>query len=181
MLLVVAFTATFFFIGDSKFHEFTKLKNERNESVRNALEQTPILAQAVSVYNITDNEKIYGKNDDVALPIASLAKIMTVVEGLKEHQMDDIVYVSPNAVKQSGDFGIFAYEKWKIGDLAKFTLIVSANDGAYALYEQRENFLESINSKVQRLGTANTFFANPTGLDLYLENKKEPVGVGLPA
>ena len=171
MLLVVAFTATFFFIGDSKLNELAKLKNESNERVRVALESSSILAKAVSVYDLTDNAKIYGRNDDIALPIASLAKIISVVVGLEGHDLNEIVYVSGEAVKQAGDFGIFANEKWKIGDIAKFTLIVSANDGAYALSERKSNFLTLISNKSKKLGAPSTLFLNATGLDLDANTK----------
>jgi D-alanyl-D-alanine carboxypeptidase (penicillin-binding protein 5/6) len=181
MLASVAITATLFFNANTNLNNLEKIKEERDKKIQAILENTPIIAKAISIYDITENRKIYSKNDDVPLPIASLAKIMTVVEGLRGHQMDDIIYVSPNAVKQAGDFGIFAYEKWKIGDLAKLTLVVSANDGAFALSEQGDTFLSNINSKVHRLGATNTIFANPTGLDIYEKNKKEPSGFGVVA
>lgn len=166
ILIIFALEAIFFFVGDSKFKENEKLDGERLQIIENTLNNTPILAKAVSIFNITKNEKIYLKNDETPLPMASLAKIMTVVMGLNGHNMDDIISVSPEAVKQAGDFGILAYEKWKIGDLAKFTLIVSANDGAYALSEQDPNFLENLNNKAKKIGAKNTLFINPTGLDI---------------
>jgi D-alanyl-D-alanine carboxypeptidase (penicillin-binding protein 5/6) len=181
MLVTVAVTATLFLIGNTKLNELDKTQKEHIEKIQATLDRTTILAKAVSIYDITDNKKIYSKNDETALPIASLAKIMTVVQGLQGHNLDDIIYVSPEAVKQAGDFGIFAYEKWKIGDLAKFTLIVSANDGAFALSEQGPSFLENINDKVRRLGAVNTFFTNPTGLDLYESKRDKPTGVGVVA
>lgn len=179
MLLVVVAVATLFFAENNKMNEEAKAKEESREQMRLALENTPVLAKAVSVYDISESRKIYGKNDDAVLPIASLAKIMTVVEGLRSRDMNEMVYISPEAVKQAGDFGIFAYEKWKLGDLAKFTLVVSANDGAFALSERGKDFLVNINSKVRRLGAANTIFANPTGLDIYTEDKKEIIGAGV--
>lgn len=179
MLLVIAATAAMFFVEDNKWNEKARIKAENDEKIRLALENTPVLAKAVSVFNITENRKIYGKNDDAVLPIASLAKIMTVVEGLRGRDMNEIVYISPEAVKQVGDFGIFAFEKWRLEDLAKFTLVVSANDGAFALSEREENFLVNVNDKVRRLGAANTIFTNPTGLDIYTEDKKEIIGAGV--
>ena len=170
MLIVVATTATFFFIYNYDSNENLKLEEEFEKIIQNNLTQAPILAKAVSVYDITVNKKIFGKNDEVALPIASLAKIMTVIVGLNGHSRDEIVLISPNAVNQAGDFGIFANEKWKINDAAKFTLIVSANDGAYALAEKEENFLEKMNSKGRRIGMENALFLNTTGLDMNVTN-----------
>ncbi len=183
MLFSVALVATLFFVDNNKANEAARIEEENNQKIKIALENTSVLAKAVSVYDITDSRKIYSKNDEMVLPIASLAKIMTVAEGLRRHDMNDIIYISPAAISQVGDFGIFAYEKWKIGDLAKLTLVASANDGAYAFSEQENNFLENVNRKVRRLGAVNTIFTNPTGLDIYKENLKEnkgePIGFGV--
>lgn len=181
ILFVVATTAILFLNANNKLNETERIKEEHYKKLQSTLDSTPIIAKAVSIYDITENRKIYSKNDDEPLPIASLAKILTVVEGLRGHHLYDIVYISPEAIKQAGDFGMFAYEKWKIGDLAKLTLIVSANDGAYALFEQNNNFLGNINTKAKRIGAINAIFSNPTGLDIYRENIKEPVGVGVVA
>lgn len=180
-LLIVFAVAVLFLIGNNKSNELSKIQTEKEKQLQIVLENTELVARSVLVYDITDSKKIYGKNEHEVLPIASLAKIMTVVEGLRGRDVNDVIEVSPEAVNQAGDFGIFAYEKWKIGDLAKFTLVVSANDGAYALSEQEDNFLSNLNNKVRRLGAANTLFANPTGLDIYNESKEEIIGVGLPA
>ncbi|MBP9748161.1 MAG: D-alanyl-D-alanine carboxypeptidase [Candidatus Pacebacteria bacterium] len=180
-LLSVAIAGTFFFVGNNKLNEEYKQQEEKYEKIQATLNSTEFVAKAISVYDITDSRKIYSKNDEVVLPIASIAKIMTVVEGLKGRNPEDIIYVSSDAVKQAGDFGMLANEKWKIGELAKATLVVSANDGAYALSELGDNFLNNINSKVRRLGAANTIFANSTGLDIYNESKEEVIGVGVVA
>ena len=170
--------ATFFFIGNFKLNESIRLENEASARINNALQNILVEAKAVSVYNITTNKKIYGKNDEIILPIASLAKIMTVIVGLNGHSREEIVSVSPNAVFQDGDFGIFAYEKWKIDDIAKFTLIVSANDGAYSLAEGDEDFLEKMNTKAKKIGMENALFLNTTGLDLGPDQAGLPVQAG---
>jgi D-alanyl-D-alanine carboxypeptidase len=180
-LLSVAIAGTFFFVGNNKLNEEYEQQEEKYQKIQAALNSAEFIAKAISVYDITDSRKIYSKNDEVVLPIASIAKIMTVIEGLKGRTPEDIIYVSRDAVKQAGDFGMLANEKWKIGELAKATLVVSANDGAYALSELGDNFLENINSKVRRLGAANTIFANPTGLDIYNASKEEIIGVGVVA
>ncbi|MBI5139732.1 D-alanyl-D-alanine carboxypeptidase [Candidatus Nomurabacteria bacterium] len=166
ILFVMVTMATFFFIGDNKQKENERLAEERLSKIQTTLNEVPFIAKAVSVYNITKNQKLYGKNDEVALPIASLAKIISVAVGLNNHKEEEIISISNNAVKQTGDFGIFANEKWRVGDLAKFTLLVSANDGAYALLEGDENFIKKMNDKAKRIGTQNTLFVNATGLDI---------------
>ena len=138
---------------------------ESEERIKHTLDSTPVVARAVSVYNITENKKVYGKNDDVSIPIASLVKIINVVVALNNHSKNEIVYLSPDSIKQAGDYGLFADEKWKIEDLARLTLISSANDGAFMLGSS-ENFLEKINTKTQKLGAEASSFFNTTGLDI---------------
>lgn len=169
--------AIFFFVGNFNSNESFRLAKEASVIKSITLQNIPVEAKAVSVYDITENKKIYGKNDETILPIASLAKIMTVIIGLNGHKTDNIVYVSQNAVDQTGDFGIFANEKWKISDVAKFTLVVSANDGAFTLAQNSDDFLEKMNSKARKIGMENTSFYNFTGLDLDLEKAGLPAGV----
>lgn len=164
MLCVVAIQAVMFFRENSKINEIVRLEEERVEKIWQKMGELPLFAKAVSVYNITQNKKIYGKNDQTPLSIASLAKIMTVVVGLGEYPRESIISMTPEAIHQKGDFGLFANEKWKIEDLAKLTLVSSANDGAY-MFGVGDEFLEKINNKVKRLGANNTLFLNSTGLD----------------
>ncbi len=169
ILCAVAIEATMFSIGNFKANEKIKLQEKRIEMMGNKINELPLLAAAVSVYNITQDKKIYSKNDNVELPIASLAKIMTIATGMSNFQKGEVISLTPEAIYQAGDFGLFAFEKWKIEDLAKITLISSANDGAY-MFGLREQFLDEVNLKVKRLGATHTKFLNSTGLDIDSEH-----------
>ena len=166
ILIIFALEAILFSIGNEKLD--TAFLNKENEFVKiqKALADIPVQAKAFSVYDETLNRKIYGKNDNAIMPIASLAKIMTIVTILNNGNTDDTILVSAKAIKEEGDYGLFVNEKFKIRDLAKFTLIGSANDGAYALSESKNNLLEKINNKVRKIGMQNTLFLNFTGLDI---------------
>ena len=172
LVTALGLTAILFLHGNSKIIERQNFENERIQKINVALNSAPILAKAVSVYDITQKRKIYSKNDDAPLPIASLAKIMTVTVALATHFENDVIAVTLEAIKQAGDSGLLAGEKWKVGDLAKLTLINSSNDGAYLL-SNSPGFLERIKEKNLRLGARNTIFLNPTGLDI-LENEDSP-------
>jgi len=67
------------------------------------------------------------------MPTASLIKTLTILTSLEENGEEKIISLSPDSISQNGDFGLFVNEKWKIGDLAKITMLSSANDGAFAL------------------------------------------------
>lgn len=166
ILAVFALEAVLFSFGNSKLDlKFLKEENEIKK-IQNTLDVIPMEAEAVSVYDDTINTKIYGKNDEIKMPLASLTKIMTVVIALNNHKTSDIVSVSSSAVKQEGDYGFFVGEKFNIEDLSRFTLIGSANDGAYALSESADNFLEKMNDEARKIGMSSASFLNPTGLDM---------------
>lgn len=166
MLILFAIEAIFFSIGNNKLE--LQYKNEEDKIVKiyDTFSNIPIEAKAISIYDETLNRKIYGKNDNVKMPIASLTKIMSTIVVLNNHKMDDIISISKEAIKQEGDYGFFVNEKFKIRDLAKFTLVGSANDGAYAFSENNNSFLEKMNKKTEIIGLENTFFNNFTGLDI---------------
>ncbi|KKQ87749.1 MAG: D-alanyl-D-alanine carboxypeptidase DacB [Parcubacteria group bacterium GW2011_GWF2_38_8] len=166
ILIILALEAVLFSVGNEKLNlAFLKEENRLME-VQSALAGIPIQAKAFSIYDRTLNRKIYGRNDEIALPIASLTKIMTVAIALNNHEADDIVLVRSDAIKQEGDYGFFVDEKFKTKDLAEFTLVGSANDGAYALAEDDGDFLEKMNNKAQKIGTESALFLNFTGLDI---------------
>ncbi len=170
VLSIFALVAILFSAGNFKLNEEVRFEVEGAKKLQATLANIPVLAKAVSVYDVTENRKIYGKEDAISLPFASLVKTMTVIVALNQRGLNDIIITSPNSVSQAGDFGLFAYEKWRVGDLAKFTLLSSANDGAYAFSEGDETFVEKMNAKARRIGMAKTFFLSATGLDFDLEH-----------
>jgi len=174
-IILLSVMALNFHLETEKENEVIRLEAIKDQQIEIALGSTPVLAKAVSVYNITRGKKLYGKNDEVAMPLASIAKIMTVAVALNTHGPNEVVTLSPEAIKQAGNFGLFVGEKWKIKDLAKLTLISSANDGAFALSEksilESTDFLLKMNAKAKRIGANQTDFKNMTGLDI-IENDK---------
>ncbi len=166
IILTLALEAIFFSVGNLKLNQEIIKENEKITKIQNVLINLPIQAKAYSVYNISKNNKIYGKNDDIALPLASIVKVMTVIVALTNNISNQTLQISDKAIKQNGDFGLFVNERWSIDDLAKLTLISSANDGAYVLADN-ENFLEKMNLKAIRIGMLQASFLNSTGLDTW--------------
>lgn len=167
--LLVFFIAVgaFYSAGNFKLEENILLENTRVEKIVRELAYLELEAKAVSVYDFSRNEKIWGLNDNVDSPIASLAKIMTVTIALNNLGGDRIVTITREALRQSGDFGFFVGENWRAEDLAKTTLAVSANDGAYALAEATsfEDFGKEAWEKGKKIGMDDGFFFSTTGLD----------------
>src|ERR1035437_5500993 len=99
VLIIVALEAILFSVANSKIDIANKLQAESLAKIQSNIASVPILAKALSVYDITKNQKIYGKNDQMSMPIASLAKIMTVVVALNNHEKDDVISIPMDAIK----------------------------------------------------------------------------------
>src|SRR3989344_7376617 len=169
LLLLLAFfalLAILFSAGNFKFKEIIRLEGARMEKIARELTDLELETRAMQVYDLSENKKLFGVNDDVAMPIASLVKSMTVTLALNTLGEEKIVYISSAAVKQLGDYGLKVGETWRAGELAKFTLLASANDGAYALAESAGlDVLNKMNEKARKVGLEHTVFLNVTGLD----------------
>lgn len=166
VLLILAIVAFLFYLGDYKLNQIQKKEAEKFLQLQDAFANTPILAKAFTVYDITDQKEIYSKNGDERLPLASLTKTMTTLVALKENPREQLISISPLALNQEGNYGFSLGEKFNLVDLVKLTLIGSINDGAFALAESTGNYLSKMNERAKRYGLKNTLFLNPTGLDL---------------
>ncbi len=118
---------------------------------------------------------LYEKEADLALPPASVTKIMTlllVMEAIDEGRvsLDDTVSVSEEAAGMGGS-QVFLEpgETMRLEELLKCVVIASANDAAYALAEHvagsEEAFVRRMNARAAELGMKNTVFENTNGLD----------------
>ena len=158
-----------FFYNDFKIKEEIKIQEEKEllkiEKTKEDINKLDIEAKAISIYDLTNNKKLYGKNDTIPMSLASLVKIMTVLVALSDKNEMPII-ISQNALKETGDNSLFLNEKWNKEDLIKFTLIMSSNDGAYALAENDSTFIDRMNSKAERLGLYNMAYQNVSGLDV---------------
>jgi D-alanyl-D-alanine carboxypeptidase len=113
------------------------------------------------------------RNSHLALPIASLTKLMTAVIILEDPNYDlenTWVTISEKAAEQEDvpNFGnLKAGEGFPVKTLLDLMLIYSSNDAAFALSELIgvDNFVAKMNQKAEELSLEETRFVNPTGLD----------------
>lgn len=118
---------------------------------------------------------ILEKNSNERLSIASMTKMMTmliIADYIEQGKvsLDDLVPISETAASMGGSqVYLSAGTKMPLETLLKSVSIASANDAAVALAEyiagSKENFVEMMNSRVQKLGLSNTHFMNVHGLD----------------
>lgn len=118
-------------------------------------------ARAAVVYDPITQQVIYAKNENQTLPIASLTKLMTSYLAEKKLPAETIITDANN-------------RSWRLQDLLAVTLVSSSNDGAERLAAavasatggNREAFVTEMNLEASRRGFNQTYFLNPTGLDL---------------
>lgn len=122
----------------------------------------------------TTGEILLSVNSDVALPPASMSKMMTeyiVADQVKQGKLkwDDIVTVGANAAKQVGS-RIFLAEgdQHTVEELYIAMAVGSANDASVALAERvatsEAAFVQIMNDTAKRMGMKTAHFINATGL-----------------
>lgn len=177
----LALVAIVFFIFTPKTTIEFESPLPRGEGVLGVNQWQPVLAQAAfSTPSITakaalfldtrSGQIFFAKNAHQRLPVASLAKVMTVLISLERKNMDDQFTVSQKAAEMEPDkMLLIAGEKLTLKELLYGIFLISANDAAEVLAQgstsSREEFISLMNSKALQLGMKNSLFVNPTGLD----------------
>tara|TARA_A100001015_G_scaffold78028_1_gene86601 strand:+ start:10228 stop:11388 length:1161 start_codon:yes stop_codon:yes gene_type:complete len=136
-------------------------------------------ADAYFLMDATTGQVLVDHNGDLALPPASLTKIMTSyvlaeeVEGGRA-SLDDMITVSRKAWSQNPTFNgssLMWIEPGKhvsLADLERGIVISSGNDASVAVAEHlagtEARFVDVMNQLALELGLTNTIFRNPHGL-----------------
>ena len=128
----------------------------------------------------TTGEVLYEQNADLALPPASVTKVMTLLLLMEDIEAGKIKYndrvrASANACSMGGSqIYLKENEEMSVEDLLKSVVIASANDAAVALAEYvsgtEEAFVARMNEKAAALGMKNSHFENTNGLDDTVQN-----------
>jgi D-alanyl-D-alanine carboxypeptidase len=111
-----------------------------------------------------------GKNVHEPRLTASTVKLLTALTALERLPLETDVPVSARAQSQPAmKISILEGQVWKFNDLLHALLMESANDAAFAIAERAsgtvEKFAEDANAVAKRLGTKETTFGDPAGLD----------------
>lgn len=127
-----------------------------------------VIAKAYIVYDLIDKKVIASKNPDVVLPIASITKLMTAITALIHYDKTTLITINKTNLDEGYDLGLKEKQVWKLGELLKYTLVFSSNDGAQAIADGlmgREKFVSQMNTDAILLGLKLNF-TNPAGLDI---------------
>jgi len=133
----------------------------------------PIAAKAFIVVDMLSGQTLAAASEDDRFDPASLTKVMTaylVFKALRERKIDaaQLVPVSATAAKAEGArMYIVQGTSVAVADLLRGMIVQSGNDAASALAEaiagSEEAFVVLMNAEAERLGLANTHFANASG------------------
>ncbi|MAZ29998.1 hypothetical protein CL655_01810 [bacterium] len=142
----------------------------------NAFAPLNLQAESVFVWDITEQRVLHQVAADKQLPLASITKLMTALVANELLTGTTTITVSERAINQDGASGLLADEQFTLLNLSDLMLLTSSNDGAYAVAETlgrefdandpAEAFVALMNIRAEELGLGQTYFRNPTGLDI---------------
>jgi serine-type D-Ala-D-Ala endopeptidase (penicillin-binding protein 7) len=132
----------------------------------------PILrSSAALILDETHSTVLYSRNADVAMPIASISKLVTALTVADAGQpMDEVIEIT----EDDRAIGKGAYSRLAVGtrltrgDLFHLALMASENRAAHALARNYPGgiaaFMPAMNAKARELGMTSAHFVEPTGL-----------------
>ena len=128
-----------------------------------------VTSRAVVIFDEDTDQVLMDINGDVALPPASLTKLMTALLILEESNLQDQVTMIGADLIGGANMGAQAGESYTVEQLLWGLLIPSANEAAMALARHHSGqvhvFVQRMNLRAQELGLTNTTFVNPEGFD----------------
>ena len=128
-------------------------------------------SSAVLIFDQTDSSVLFAKNPDVAHPIASITKLMTVLVVLDAKQpLDEEIQISEDDrdLPKGSVSRLAVGTTLTRGDLMHLALMASENRAAHSLGAHYPGgmtaMVAAMNTKAARLGMTNAHFVEPTGL-----------------
>lgn len=141
-----------------------------------------ISAKSYVVWDVKANKVLFARDENDALPLASLTKMMSALVAREALNPDATVVISPEDLAMEGDSGFLPNESWTAHGLLDFSLVASSNDGMSAIATAagrklldspvaswataQAAFVNEMNARARALGLRHTVFRNPTGLDI---------------
>ncbi len=129
--------------------------------------------KAYVLYDSLAQVFLWGENPDVALPPASMAKVLTVLLALENLPLDQEIAITASVYSDIPEgyvrLGVVEGEKITVEQAIYATLLISANDAANALAlsvsGNYQDFADLMNQKAQTLGCTSSHFTNPYGFE----------------
>lgn len=149
---------------------------QAEDTVPVPFENMRITAKAAYVWDIQNQRALYKKEEGAQLPLASVTKLMTALVANEILSQSQQVEIGDLSIKQDGDSGLLEGEVFDRLTLSDLVLMSSSNDGAFALAAAAGSalsesngahaFVQAMNIRAEELGLSQTYYRNPTGLDI---------------
>ena len=158
--------------------DHTTSKREESDSII-PFSEVSIIGKAAYVWDVQSQRALYKKDSSEQLPLASVTKLMTALVAHELLTENSEVTISDQAIRQDGDSGLLQGETFNRATLSDLVLMSSSNDGAFAMAAaaggllEKDNpanaFVNAMNIRAEELNLHDTYFKNPTGLDISKE------------
>ena len=180
LVVLVALGFAFAYAGSAGVEEKAAAASAAAAFSPKPFASTTLTAKAAYVLDIPSGETLFSLNPDVQLPLASLTKIPLALVVAESMPLDSIITIPRDTASKGSAERLGKGEKWRVQDVIDFTLVASSNAGAEILagaadaeihrrYPQSpENgaSLWRMNDLARQLHLTNTYFLNPSGLDV---------------
>jgi len=148
----------------------SKRSRDAGSSSQQMLPWKRVPAHSVLLKDLKTGRVLYEYEAGKRLSPASLTKIMSAIVILENGKLDELATVSKNAARApKTHLRLRTGEVFRLEDLLKAMLIVSANDACLAAVEHvggdEAHFVTMMNAKVAELGLIDTHFSNGCGFD----------------
>ncbi len=140
------------------------------------IESVNIIAKSAYVFDVKEQRVLFQKNENTALPLASITKLMTALVAYELVPEKTKVTVTKDAASQQSGGSLKVGEVFEAKDLADFALVSSYNSAAYTLadavgvklgdQDPVAQFVTGMNIRAEELNLTSLKFLNPTGLDI---------------
>ena len=129
-----------------------------------------VKAPSAIVVDATTGKVLFAKSPDRRRAIASTTKLMTALLAVRSTRPDQVIEAAPyTAAPVESKIDLRPGERMTARDLLRALLLESANDAAATLARavagSQDAFVKRMNDEADRLGLANTAYANPIGFD----------------
>lgn len=126
-----------------------------------------VSAEGVLIADIDSGDVLVAKNEDMPMPIASVAKLMTSVVASEVIFLERGITITPTMVRDSvQSYQLNVGENYRAFNLFYPLLMESSNSAARALasFLGEGEFIRQMNEKAKTLGMAETNFIDPAGI-----------------
>ena len=170
--VIVMFACVILYTENRTFAGEMEKEVEINSTVTSerTISEQAIIARAAVLIDGETGRVLFGKQENMILPMASTTKIMTCILALENSFLDEVVEVSDYAASMPDvQLNIQAGERYRMEDLLYSLMLESHNDVAVAIAEHIggsvELFAGMMNQKARDIGCSDSYFITPNGLD----------------